>query len=443
MMSSNAIPMTKQQKIDLYLRMADAKDKTIAADIDVADVEGALAEAGRIYRTGTGRKTSRTRVAYLAVAAIVFLAVLMTACVWSGLAGKALRGLENLFSQKNKPNMMNVAAPKQKAKKPSPAIVTEKVVTKIVFTTGGNVLNGGRSVSINIINSDGTGLRQLTEAGEIWSPTISPNGTEIVYTSNKSIWLINSDGTGNRRIQAAEAGNPIWSPDGSKISFSRGVGPDFTPCIFDLATGKTSELSPAGTVPGLAESTWLPSGDGVCYRQVLMTEQNTGPRRSKIIVFKLVGTEKYDLFSSDDFSYDRLFFSRAGNKFLVAKNSSGETGYFIGDYFGNPINEIQIAGPSSNLEWLNADNLLLIVTWLPSEKDEEYRVTYEVLDTDTSDRWGLFETDRNARSIIPHPSGHSGTPIFRNLHGDLYRVEMNGTMTKLTDTGNIGEIDYR
>lgn len=71
----------------------------------------------------------------------------------------------------------------------------------------------------------GSGLRRLTgdpqaENNPVWSP----NGQQIVYTRDvdgSGIYVINADGTGQRRLSPVPGMDttPDWSPDGSKIAF--------------------------------------------------------------------------------------------------------------------------------------------------------------------------------------------------------------------------------
>ena len=62
-------------------------------------------------------------------------------------------------------------------------------------------------------------------------PQISPDGTKVVYVRTKmdimkdgrssSLWIINSDGTDHQKLTSNSYGesNPVWSPDGNRISF--------------------------------------------------------------------------------------------------------------------------------------------------------------------------------------------------------------------------------
>ncbi len=66
------------------------------------------------------------------------------------------------------------------------------------------------------------------------SPKFSPDGKHVLFESNRSgssqLWLIAVDGGEAKQLTdiATEAGNAIWSPDGTKIAFASAVYPEFT-----------------------------------------------------------------------------------------------------------------------------------------------------------------------------------------------------------------------
>jgi serine/threonine protein kinase len=84
-----------------------------------------------------------------------------------------------------------------------------------------------------VINSDGTGLRQVTDTQQgACQPDWSPDGEQIVFISpcdviqeiyrESSMFIIQSDGSGLTPLPSVGGGdyNPAWSPDGSTIAFT-------------------------------------------------------------------------------------------------------------------------------------------------------------------------------------------------------------------------------
>lgn len=135
------------------------------------------------------------------------------------------------------------------------------------------------------INSDGTGLRQITNTPYIeWHPQYSPDGKYIAYASiedgNRNLWLAKSDWS--ERVQlATDDGlgdvNIKWSPDGSKIVF---VGHNWDNEHGDIAVvtldyapttvGKLTQLT-SGAAQELAPS-WSPDGTKIAYSTLVNNE---------------------------------------------------------------------------------------------------------------------------------------------------------------------------
>lgn len=78
---------------------------------------------------------------------------------------------------------------------------------------------------IQLVHSDGTGLRVLTDdQNRNRSPAFSPDGTRIAFLSARDcgssscLYTIHPDGSG-RLLLADEALEPSWSPDSSRLAF--------------------------------------------------------------------------------------------------------------------------------------------------------------------------------------------------------------------------------
>jgi TolB protein len=86
---------------------------------------------------------------------------------------------------------------------------------KLVFMTG----SGGE---LYVINVDGSGLRRLTTG--VIDPVVSPDGGQVAFTRWDGaefgvLYTINVDGTGERAIvgDIRQPKSPAWSPDGQQI----------------------------------------------------------------------------------------------------------------------------------------------------------------------------------------------------------------------------------
>jgi Tol biopolymer transport system component len=75
---------------------------------------------------------------------------------------------------------------------------------------------------VGTVNADGTGRQILTSGVRDYGTSWSPDGTKIAYdTDNRGIWIMNADGSDKRRLTTGADSFPRWSPDGSRILFSR------------------------------------------------------------------------------------------------------------------------------------------------------------------------------------------------------------------------------
>lgn len=93
---------------------------------------------------------------------------------------------------------------------------------RLVFATR----SGG---DLYVVNRDGTNLQKL--AGGVIDPVVSPDGTQVAFTrwdgaEFGTLYVMNLDGSGERAIlgEIRQAKSPAWSPDGQAIivSFQHG-----------------------------------------------------------------------------------------------------------------------------------------------------------------------------------------------------------------------------
>lgn len=95
------------------------------------------------------------------------------------------------------------------------------VNNEIVFVRGGDIY---------VMNPDGTGLTQLTVGADARALSVSNDGTKIAYTSSRNaetgtsysdIYIINADGSNDTRLTSLSGNNqsPSFSPDGTKLVF--------------------------------------------------------------------------------------------------------------------------------------------------------------------------------------------------------------------------------
>jgi TolB protein len=174
--------------------------------------------------------------------------------------------------------------------------------TKLAFMSS----RDGGNPEIYVVNRDGTGLRRLTNHPENdASPTWSPTGNQIAFTSNRSgnpqIYIMNADGSGVSRITSESwCDRPTWSPAPfNEIAYASRTGAGYDIRIFDfdkrgvttITDGIGSNESPAFSPNGRhvaftssragKEQIFIIDRHGKNLRQITRTGMNRYPNWSQ------------------------------------------------------------------------------------------------------------------------------------------------------------------
>jgi len=117
---------------------------------------------------------------------------------------------------------------------------------------------------------------------QVGEPRLSPDGSQIIYSRrvvNKledkfesALWIMNADGSKNRFL--ATGGNPIWSPDGTRIAYLAEGKPSGTQIFVRYmdAEGATSQITTVSDAP--ADIRWSPDGKWIGFSGVVPKTEN-------------------------------------------------------------------------------------------------------------------------------------------------------------------------
>jgi len=134
---------------------------------------------------------------------------------------------------------------------------------------------------IYVMNADGSGQTNLTN-DEAYDddPAWSPDRSKIAWTRWDEIYVMNADGTGQTNLTNDEANDadPAWSPDGSKIAFMSDRDDNWE--IYVMNADGTGQTRLTNNDHDDGEPDWSPDGSKIAfthwYRIYVMNADGTG-----------------------------------------------------------------------------------------------------------------------------------------------------------------------
>ena len=151
------------------------------------------------------------------------------------------------------------------------ALVAMAPLRAALLTDGDRALRWPAAISAGLLAASLSGIGG-------YSPIVSPwlEEPEDIAADNGEVWLMDPDGGRQTRLVEAapnlDLGLPVWSPDATRIAFTRFTGPADDPGGGDhdiwVANADGSEARPFATGPGWQWfPRWSPDGEWIAYTE--------------------------------------------------------------------------------------------------------------------------------------------------------------------------------
>ncbi|MGH8149936.1 MAG: hypothetical protein ACRETB_08185, partial [Steroidobacteraceae bacterium] len=207
--------------------------------------------------------------------------------------------------------------------------------------------------------------------GTLFVPRVAPDGRRVVvvrFTAQSvNLWLLDGARMSRLTFGASDDFYPVWSPDGTRIVFSsnRSGAYDLYQTLVNGAVGDAQPLLSSGRVkiPG-APTSWSPDGRFLLYRS---STRQTG---ADLWVLPMVGAHSPSVFLKTPFAEDKGVFSPDGRWVAYESNESGRFEIYVRPF--HPPGAKDSDAASGAAQWQVSTAGGIDPTWRPDGKEIYY-----------------------------------------------------------------------
>ncbi|WP_158282975.1 putative Ig domain-containing protein [Nocardioides silvaticus] len=194
----------------------------------------------------------------------------------------------------------------------------------------------GTTYAIWSMNADGSGQTMLATADSGAStgvfaggPRWSPDGSKIAFTRGGEVFVMNADGTGLTNLTNASGRQegPVWSPDGSKIAFTSSHGSWLNDEIYVMNADGSGQTRLTNDSLRDTDYVWSPDGSKLLFTKGSFVCSGPGcpPNDIEIYVMNADGSGQTRL-TDNDYSDSQPNWSADGSKivFVSGPNLTSE-----------------------------------------------------------------------------------------------------------------------
>ncbi|MBQ10095.1 MAG: hypothetical protein CMJ45_00905 [Planctomyces sp.] len=214
--------------------------------------------------------------------------------------------------------------------------------TKIVFIRGGN--------SVGVMNSDGSNLYTAITEGAVYGvsgPDFSPDGGEIVMGGNlEGLYVASADGSSVTQITSGRDSAPDWSPDGTKILFTRST-PSTNRDLYTVNPDGSNEVQITTTEFDEVEPAWSPNGAKIAFGYLTDAWTMNADGSNRVLI-DVSGDQSLLAWSPDG---SKLTFTQTCSKTPACPVNNNEVWVMDADYPWNPVTVSNHSAHDSSSDW--------------------------------------------------------------------------------------------